>query len=332
VNNLLVGLLGTMIATNQPQAVSNLLETNLGISVDVAAATDPVDAELAKVMAEDDAAQAEVDVWIREHKAFQAEGAGLPDEVINERILKRFESVRQSYEAFLEKHPDHAPGHLAYASFLYDIGREPESRGHLDKATQLDPNNPAGWNNLANYCGHYGEVKKAFEYYAKAIALKPDEPVYYQNFATTVYLFRKDAREHYDITEQEVFDKALDLYMKARNLATNDFPLATDVAMTYYGIKPARTDEALKAWEFALNIANDDIERQGVQIHLARVNIMAERLDAARKHLDQIDLEMYDTIKARLVRNLKEKESPGDNPPNSEVSLPVHIPEESHSH
>ena len=45
--------------------------------------------------------------------------------------------------------------------------------------------------------------------------LEPDEPVYYQNFATTVYLYRKDAREFYHIGEQQVFDKALDLYRQA---------------------------------------------------------------------------------------------------------------------
>ena len=56
--------------------------------------------------------------------------------------------------------------------------------------------------------------------YAKAIELNPAEPVYYQNFATTVYLFRKDARAFYGINEQQVFDKALALYRKAMQIGT----------------------------------------------------------------------------------------------------------------
>ena len=73
----------------------------------------------------------------------------------------------------------------------------------------LDPKNPAVWNNLANFYGEHGPITNAFVDYAQAIALEPAEPVYYQNFATTVYLFRKDVREFYNINEQQVFDKAL---------------------------------------------------------------------------------------------------------------------------
>ena len=64
----------------------------------------------------------------------------------------------------------------------------------------------------------------------------------------TVFLFRKDAREFYGITEQQVFDKALGLYAEALKLDPKNFPLASDVAQTYYGIRPMRLDDALKAW------------------------------------------------------------------------------------
>jgi tetratricopeptide (TPR) repeat protein len=105
--------------------------------------------------------------------------------------------------------------HLAYGSFLNDIGDEDASvQFENETARQLDPKNPAAWNNLANYYGEHGPITNAFIYYAKAIELNPNEPVYYQNFATTVYLYRKDAREFYGITEQQVFDKALALYQQ----------------------------------------------------------------------------------------------------------------------
>ena len=89
-------------------------------------------------------------------------------------------------------------------------------------------------------------------YYAKAIELDPAESVYYQNLATTVYLFRKDAKEFYDINEQQVFDKSLALYHKAVQLDPDNFPLATDYAQSYYGIRPLRTNDALVAWTNAL--------------------------------------------------------------------------------
>ena len=72
--------------------------------------------------------------------------------------------------------------------------------------------------------------------------------MYYQNFATTVYPYRKDAREHYNINEAQVFDKALELYKEAMKLAPDDVVLAENYAESYYGIRPLRTNDALVAW------------------------------------------------------------------------------------
>ena len=50
----------------------------------------------------------------------------------------------------------------------------------------LNPKDPAVYNNLAEIYAHHGPVKKAFEYYEKAIQLNPEEPLYYHNFGTVV--------------------------------------------------------------------------------------------------------------------------------------------------
>ena len=306
-SDLLIGALGALLATNQPAAVSNLLVKEIGIVLPSSTinTNDPVEREFYKLMEEDDKAQAEVDRWIQDNEKFAAAGAGDSNKDLNQRILERFAPVRKGYEDFLTRHTNHARAHLAYAGFLNDIYEEHDAVPHIEAALKIDPNNPAGWNNLANYYGHYGDVKKAFEYYTKAIALNPNESVYYQNFGTTVYLFRKDAREHYDINEQQVFDKALTLYSKARELEPNDFPLATEFAQSYYGIKPLRTNDALVAWTNAFKIANDDIEREGVHLHLARVNWMIGRTNVARGHLNVITNQMYAQVKGRIARNIK---------------------------
>jgi tetratricopeptide (TPR) repeat protein len=309
VSNLLVGLLGALVATNQPAAVSNLVLQTTGISVTVPDPNDPIEKEYHKLLADDDAAQAEVDEWIQENERFAAKGAGAEAADLNRRIRERFQPVRKAYEDFLKRNPTHARARIAYASFLDDLHDEDGAREHLEKALEHDPKNPAIYNNLANYYGHTGPVKKGFEYYAKAIELNPSESVYYHNFGTTVYLFRKDAMEYYGINEQQVFDKALDLYSKAMKLDPTNFPLASDVAQTYYGIKPWRTEDALKAWTNALSVANDDVEREGVYIHFARVKLHAERFDEARAHLAKVRDPMYDELKKRVARNVEEKQA-----------------------
>ena len=306
VNSLLIAIFGAALAANPPGTVTNL--ARLTNAAAASAANDPVEKEYQQLVADDDAAQAEVDKWIEDNNAFAAKGAGVPQEELNRRIHEKFAPIRKRYEDFIDAHPNHAHARVAYASFLGDMHDEEGAQQQLEKALELDRKDPAVYNNLANIYGHTGPVKKAFEYYAKAIELNPSESVYYHNFGTTVYLFRKDAREFYGINEQQVFDKALELYAKAIKLDPTNFPLASDIAQTYYGIKPTRTEDALKAWTNTLHIAHDEIEREGVYLHFARLKLHAERFDEARAHLNAVTNAMYDDLKNRLAHNIEEQE------------------------
>jgi tetratricopeptide (TPR) repeat protein len=272
------------------------------------AADDPVEKEYKKIMEADDAAQAEVDQWIRDNDAAVAKGAGVPTADMRRRIRDRFAPIRTAYEDFIQRHPDHARARVAFGSFLNDIQDEQGAQEQWEKALALNPKDPAVLNNLANLYGHVGPVKKSFEYYAKAIELNPREPVYYDNFGTTVFLFRKDAMEFYGITEQQVYDKALELYSNALKLDPANFPLASDVAQTYYGIKPLRLEDALKAWTNTLALAHDEVEREGVYLHFARLKLQADRFPEVRAHLAAVTNEMYAVLKNRISHNLDEQE------------------------
>jgi tetratricopeptide (TPR) repeat protein len=266
-------------------------------------------AEFQKLLDADDAAQAEVDQWIRDNEQFASKGAGLSRQEMKQKILQRFEPVRRGYEDFIQRHPRHTDARVAYASFLSDTKDEESAEEQLEKALAIETNNPAIYNNLANIYGHIGPVRKAFEYYGKAIELNPLEPVYYHNLGTTVYLFRTDAMEFYRISEQQVFAKALTLYSNSMRLDPDNFPLASDIAQTYYGIQPLRTNDALVAWTNTLKIAHDEIEREGVYVHFARIKMMAGRFEEARLHLNAVTNTAYTDLKNRLVRNLERRQA-----------------------
>lgn len=320
-SNLLVGLIGALLATNQPVAVSNVVPKTAGVSKPVADPNDPVEKEYQRLLDLDDTTLEEVDRIIRENEAFAAQGAPAPAGTIRQRIQTHFEPVRKAYEDFLKRHPDHARARLAYGSFLGDIKDEDGAHDQWERARQLDPKIPAAWNNLAKYYAHCGPVTNAFEYYAKAIELDPNEPLYYQSLGTVVYLFRTAAMEHYRINEAQVFDKALDLYAQALERDPTNFLLATDIAQTYYGIKPQRTEDALLAWRYAQKLARDEIEREGIYVHFARFKLNAGRFDEARRDLDAITNAMYADLKKRVLRSLelKEAEAKGTNAPPSKA-------------
>ena len=313
-NALFIVVLGALLAANPVAGAGNPTARTPASSITVPNPNDPVETEYRKLLEDDDKAQEEVDGWIKENQAFAAKGAGLEQASLSLRIEQRFDPVRKAYEDFLLRHSDHARARVAYGSMLNDLGYEVEAVTQWEKARVLDPNDPGVLNNLANYYGHRGPVTNAFAYLERAIQLKPGEPLYYQNLAIVVFLYRLDAKEYYHIDEAQVFQKALDLYGKARRLAPKDFVLAQEWAQTYYGVKPPRYEEALAAWHEVLALAGDRLQEEGVLIHIARNEISMGRFQSASNRLAQVTNEVYQVLKARVLKNLNVKEAQAKTP------------------
>lgn len=263
--------------------------------------------EFQRLMGLDDAAQEEIDKWIKDNNSFQQKGAGLSEAVLSLKIEQRLAPVKQAYEAFLQRHPKHARAQLAFGSFLNDLGEEQEARKRWEKALELDPSNPAAYNNLANSYGQNGPVGKAFDLYAKAIELNPRQAIYYHNLGSVLVLHLKEAAAHYRINEQQVLRNALELYRLGQKFDPTNFQIATDLAQVYYGLQPAEPEAAIAAWTQALALARDGLEREGVQIHLARAKAATGRLNEARQHLNSVTNATLAAVKARLTRELVDK-------------------------
>ena len=161
--------------------------------------------------------------------------------------------------------------------------------------------------------------------YAKAIELNPGEPVYYQNLATTVYLFRKDAMAFYSINEQQVFDKALALYRKAIQLSPGDFPLAPitrklitasarSAPMTRSGLGRTRSKSP-----------TTKTNARAFILHLARIKMSVGRFAEARAHLNDVTNAAFAGLKHRLENNLAERESATTNPIAAGMSTKVPV-------
>ena len=278
-------------------------------------AASPRDVEYRALLEEDEKALDEVDAWILEARSAAFEDtSGVRVALLKEKVTQRLEKLEKLYQSFLDKYPNDVDGHIIFGSFLDDLGREGDAKAAWEKALELDKTDPAIWNNLANYYGHNGPVKKAFEFYEKAIDLKPDEALYYHNYATTVYLFRKDATQYWGVDEQKVFDKAFGLYGEAMKLAPKDFTLASDVAQSFYMPKPFRHEEAIDAWKHTLTLAQDENQRQGVYLHLARCDSLGGNYSRGREWLAKISIADFDDLKRRVGDTIdrKERESLGE--------------------
>ena len=293
-----------MLATNAPLGVSNLVVESAGFSFPLASTNDPVENKFYRILLDHDAAEKEIMGWMDKADASVKEGGGRSSTTLDLKIQQRLDRIKKEYQDFIALHPNHLNVRLAFGSFLNDSHDEDGACAQWETARQLAPSNSAAWNNLANYYGHRGPVKKALQYYGKAIELNPVEPVYYRNLATTVYLFRSDAGEYYHLDEQHVFDKSLGLYRQAIKLDPDNFVLFTDYANSFYGTKPPRWKDGLAAWTEALKVAHDDDEREGVYIHLARIHLKLGDYDEARANLAVVTNASHAALKTRLTRNL----------------------------
>jgi tetratricopeptide (TPR) repeat protein len=175
VSKFLIGLLAAAAGASLAGAATNVAPRSPAASTNSVVAGDPIEKEYQQIMSDDDAAQAEVDKWITDNRAFVEKGAGASDAELNRRIRERLAPIKQRYEDFIKIHPDHANIRVADGSFLNDLHDEEGAEVQWEKGRQLDPKNPAAWNNLAGIYGEGGNVKKAFEYYTKAIELNPRE-------------------------------------------------------------------------------------------------------------------------------------------------------------
>lgn len=321
-SDLLVGALTVLLSTNPPATLTNLVREKTGFAALSVNTNDPVARELKAIMEEDDQAQEEIDRWIEQADGPDDTAARLASVTLRGRIHQRIEPIKTRYQRFLEAHPTNATAHLAYGSFLNEFGEEGRAIEHWEKARQLDPSNPAAFNNLANSYAHVGPVEKSFPLYEEAIRLDPGEPIYLHNFGTLVFLFRRDATNYFQCDEQAVFRRAFELYQRAIALDPLNFQLAADVAQTYYGWNlPAVTNQvearaaelglastALQAWTNALALAPSEVDREGVYLHFARWNIRLGRFEEAQANLASVTNEANLLLRNRLKRTLEERE------------------------
>jgi tetratricopeptide (TPR) repeat protein len=221
------------------------------------------------------------------------------------RIHAQERRLENDYRHFLNDHPDHARAMVAYGDFLEDHQREEEALRWWQKAVTVDPREAYAYNDIANYYGHNGRAADALKLYDKAIALAPTEPIFRFNWATTCVSFRNQSREVYGWTNEEIFQRSLDQFRKARDLDSQNFELATAYAETFYMVPKADWEAAYAAWKYCLNLQLDEPQRQLVFMHLARVSIKRERYEEAREWAAKIPAE--NPVRHALERQMVER-------------------------
>ncbi len=283
-----------------------------------------LDPALQRIIDMDNEAQAQADIWIREHEELNKEKPFL-DDTLPMRIRDRLDSVEKAYQDYLFSHSESMEARLAYASFLMDTGRDNEAAREWLRLKETHPGHPVLLNNLGNYFTQKGDAPEAFPYYEEAMAAAPREALYVKNLASVVYVFREEAMAYYRLSPQQALLLAQALYRKALLLKPDDFITRTALAQTWYYLTPFEPEKALADWKKAYELASDDSERQGILLHYARIAILSGKYDEAEKQLEEVTYAKHQELKKTLLRNLNERrnlaqgKSASDSPAPSEI-------------
>jgi tetratricopeptide (TPR) repeat protein len=97
-----------------------------------------------------------------------------------------FEEAIKEIDRAIELNPNDPACHINKGIALGELGRYEEAIKEIDRAIELNPNDPACHNNKGNALGELGRHEEAIEEYNKAIELNPDNPNYHNNIGNAL--------------------------------------------------------------------------------------------------------------------------------------------------
>jgi len=272
-----------------------LLACGVGIALGspdlrAASAQDPSSSAPAPTFAGESLAEHKLrDILEREQAIWSRLEGRHEDENARLRAESEFRDIIRGYQNLLSDNPDFADGYAAYGRLLNRVGARDEAIRALLKANQIDPNIPMVKNQIANHLTEDGEYQAALPYYLAAIELNPDVALYHYQLGTLLYEFRKFLLDD-GIYDAATIDREMQAaFRRAAELAPESWAYAYRYAECFYDFSTPDWPAALQVWGRLNARAKPGVERQTIQLHMARVLAEMGRKDAAGALLKGID-------------------------------------------
>ncbi len=214
----------------------------------------------------------------------------------------RTRRVESAYRRFLRRHPAHTRARVAFGNFLVDDDREAAAVREWEAALAADPNSAVAHNNVGQHLLHRGEIGEGLRYLERAMELEPQSAVYYYTWASAMFAYRQDTKAQYGWGTDEITERALAAFRKARDLAPRDFTYSNAYAEMFYFTPQPNWEEAYEAWRFCLDQPLAELDRERTCGRLARVCMHLRRFDEAARWLAEMKSEQSRGFRDALER------------------------------
>jgi tetratricopeptide (TPR) repeat protein len=156
---------------------------------------------------------------------------------------QEYELAIPCYQAAMTQNPEYKIYKDNFLLAQQKLADQKEKAGNMEEAIELyklvaaETNAPQDWNKIGNLYYRYKQFATAAEFYAKAVAGHPEEPVYHENLGLAY-------------KNQGLPDKAEPEFLEAARINTKDGESLTQVGQFYY--EQQKYDEASKWYQKAI--------------------------------------------------------------------------------
>lgn len=224
--------------------------------------------------------------------------------------------VKDAYELGLDTFEKSAPLHTYYGELLHDFyDRANEAAVHWNRAIQLDSKCARAHGNVGMYSFHIGMYHSGLHHMDRALELEPNNPDFLFNMAQiylTHFLHVMPSRRW---DRACLYKEAMKLSEKAATLCPNDFDVLRDYALNFFLGKDFGVTvdwrKAAKAWQTARHKARNDAELFNCWLNEARVHLRNNDRRKADPCLEAAQAIWPDSpVVKHLLEDIKEDSNP----------------------
>lgn len=195
---------------------------------------------------------------------------------------------------------------------FYDrFGRQVDGVKEWHMAVMLDDAYGDPHNNLGMHYFHVGRYPLGFKHMDRALELEPNNPDFCFNMAQNYLIFGPEVEKKRGWRQKKIYKEAMKLSKRAVEHAPDDYQLLEDYAVNFLAAQnfdvKADWKDAARAWQAAREHAPDDTKRFYTWLNEARAWIKKGDEDDARRCLEEaLKIIPRSEIAQRLLDNLNE--------------------------
>ena len=221
---------------------------------------------------------------------------------------QRINEVDTAYRAFILDNPDYIYGFILYGKFLRTIGDFETANIIFVKANELAGDYAVIKQQIGNYLAEEAEYGLALAYLFSAVELEPNTALYHFQVGELLHTYRYQFIESEKLDAEVLARQQLTAFENAARLEPHNRIFQMRYAEAFFDAQDPYWPDALSQWQRLEKNAEDETEREIIQLQKARVYIELDEYDNAQACLAQITRTALQNSKELLLDRIAHRE------------------------